>query len=114
MMKATFTVSIRSSNDAFQDGNAAAEVQRILKKIANQLPVSDGEVIKDVNGNTVGDWCLTVEPESDDDEEDDDAWKVPCPECGLPALDDDVLYYGMCYACWNIYGYADDMEADNV
>lgn len=65
-MNVKFFVNIDSDNDAFQDGNAAAELQRILRRIVQQLDVSDGgEVIKDVNGNTVGEWGLMTE----DDEE---------------------------------------------
>lgn len=67
-MNVRFFVNIDSDNDAFQDGNAAAEVQRILLKIAKQIAVSDGEVIKDVNGNTVGEWGLMTKDEDDENE----------------------------------------------
>lgn len=49
-------------------GGAAAELQRILRRIVQQLDVSDGEVIKDVNGNTVGEWDLMIEDEEDENE----------------------------------------------
>lgn len=68
-MNVKFFVNIDSDNDAFQEGNAAAEVQRILLKIARQIVVSDGEVIKDVNGNTVGKWGLMTDDEEEDDVE---------------------------------------------
>ena len=65
-MNVKFFVNIDSGNDAFQEGNAAAEVQRILRRIIQRLDVSDGEVIKDVNGNTVGEWGLMTEDDENE------------------------------------------------
>jgi hypothetical protein len=68
----TFEVNIESGNAALvQDPNA--EVIRILQKIiavlADNPPASGvGGVVKDINGNTVGDWGLYVETKQQDDE----------------------------------------------
>ena len=57
-------IHIRTTNDAFQDGNQGAELARILRKLADKLDDSDqpkrGEewIIFDVNGNK----CGTVRP----------------------------------------------------
>ena len=87
-MNVKFFVNVDSDNDAFQDGNAAAEVQRILLKIARQIVVSDGEVIKDTNGNTVGEWGLMTEDEEDDEV---DAW-VGSPGQLLDMLENESLF----------------------
>lgn len=53
-----FTVTIKTDNSAFDDGNAQAELSRILRRIADQ--VQDGAEhgkCKDINGNTVGEFC---------------------------------------------------------
>jgi len=55
-----FTLTIQTDNDAFQDGNAASELARLLRRVAQRLPVMDagGGRIQDSNGNTVGRWEL--------------------------------------------------------
>ena len=85
-MNVKFFVNIDSDNDAFQGGDAAAEVQRILLKISRQIVVSDGGAIKDVNGNTVGEWGLMTE-----DEDEVDAW-VGSPGQLLDMLENESLF----------------------
>jgi len=55
-----FTLTIQTENDAFQDGNAARELARLLRRVAQRLPVMDegSGRIQDSNGNTVGRWEL--------------------------------------------------------
>lgn len=67
-MNVRLFVNVDSDNDAFQNGNAVPELQRILRRIVQRLDVSGGEVIKDVNGNTVGEWGLMTEDEDDENE----------------------------------------------
>ena len=55
------TITIKTDNDAFEDGNRPTEVARILRDLADSLdgneylPVN----IRDVNGNHVGNVVLT-------------------------------------------------------
>ena len=86
-MNVKFFVNVDSDNDAFQDGNKINELQRILRRIVQQLDVSDGEVIKDVNGNTVGEWGLMTEDEDDEV----DAW-VGSPGQLLDMLENESLF----------------------
>lgn len=58
-----FTLKISTANDAFD--NESQEIARILRKIAGDLEkvrgrtlTKDGDVIRDINGNTVGKWEL--------------------------------------------------------
>jgi hypothetical protein len=49
-----FTLSIETDNDAFTNGE---EIARILKEVVIQLESGkEFGTIKDINGNTVGDW----------------------------------------------------------
>lgn len=55
-----FKLSFKTGNDAFQDGNKEYEVSRILKELAEKVENgSDGGKIKDINGNTIGEWDLS-------------------------------------------------------
>ena len=69
-----FTVEIDTHNDAFNDGNHAFELRRILLKIAGQI--SDGRdegAVLDINGAKVGEWALGLPADdSEDDEPDED------------------------------------------
>ena len=51
------TVTIKTENEAFQDGNGADECARILRLLAEQIDVHGRRgtwKLMDVNGNTVG------------------------------------------------------------
>lgn len=54
-----FRLRIETSNAAFADGDASAELARILRDIADKLEAGStrGRAI-DYNGNAVGDWSL--------------------------------------------------------
>lgn len=55
-----FTVKMKTDNDAFADGNAAAEVARILRRIGERLESGERDgACMDANGNRVGTWALT-------------------------------------------------------
>lgn len=54
-----FEVKLSTSNAAFEDESGAFEVARILRALADKL--EDGHrdgIVKDVNGNTVGNFRL--------------------------------------------------------
>lgn len=57
-----FTISIDMGNAAFDNNNQINEVQRILRKISEQIDVynrlakDQQATIIDINGNTVGFW----------------------------------------------------------
>ena len=57
------TITIKTDNAAFQDGNRAAEVARILRTLATKVVDVRGGCapahVYDVNGNNVGDVRLT-------------------------------------------------------
>jgi len=66
-----FTLTIDMDSDAFQEGNNGNEVARILSKVVHQvdqdeLAGGDGRVLRDGNGNTVGQWAVS-EPKFRDD-----------------------------------------------
>lgn len=65
----SFSLEFETDNAAFADDNARAECARILRKVAAQIESgSDGENIRDVNGNRIGEWSADLpEPEEDDD-----------------------------------------------
>ena len=60
----TITITIATDNEAFQDGNKAAEVSRIIAAWAQKTAVEARTIgahtfnglqpLRDVNGNTVG------------------------------------------------------------
>ncbi len=56
------TITIKTDNAAFEDGNRAAEVARILRHLADRivtdLPPQPTKLL-DRNGNTVGEVKLT-------------------------------------------------------
>ncbi len=53
------TIRIRTDNAAFQDGNRADEIARILRKVADQIARHETAKVYDVNGNRVGEVRLT-------------------------------------------------------
>ena len=55
-----FTLKIETGNSAFDDGNAADEVARILRDVAyNLVRGARTGVLHDTNGNRVGNFTLT-------------------------------------------------------
>jgi len=64
-----FKLKIKTDNAAFDDGNRATEVARILRELAGRLESSnsiDGHIVlRDVNGNIVG----AADGEEPDDDE---------------------------------------------
>jgi hypothetical protein len=62
MEDAMITITIKTENAAFQDGNRTAEVARILHKMAVELSTADRfqfAKVYDINGNSVGTVHLT-------------------------------------------------------
>ena len=55
-------VEIKSESAAFMDGNAAAEVARILRELADRIENTEhgGASLFDYNGNTCGHWSLGI------------------------------------------------------
>lgn len=57
-----FSLEISTDNAAFDDGNAASEVARILRDCANRIERGEGDwsmdgiviQLRDINGNVVG------------------------------------------------------------
>lgn len=64
----TFTVNIETSNHAFCDDNGRTEVIRLLGALAGNLVYGqcDG-VLRDINGNRVGEWKFASDDGDDDD-----------------------------------------------
>ena len=64
-----FELQMKSGNAAFSDGNTPAETARILREVADRVERGDdGGVVRDGNGNSVGNWHLSVEEAEDDTE----------------------------------------------
>lgn len=63
--RAVMTIEIDSINSAFQDDNAKDELIRILKSCIDKVERNnfDSCMLKDLNGNTVGDFYLNIESE---------------------------------------------------
>ncbi|CAM0106269.1 hypothetical protein VPH159E362A_0064 [Vibrio phage 159E36-2a] len=63
--RAVLTIEIDSINSAFQDGNAQSEVIRILKECIRKVEGQNFDAcnLRDVNGNSVGDFYLNIESE---------------------------------------------------
>lgn len=53
------TITIKTDNAAFADGNRAAEVARILRVIADRIEGGETPTVYDYNGNKVGAITLT-------------------------------------------------------
>lgn len=69
------TISFRTNNAAFTDGNGPSEVARILRELADAIE-NDGSAeasgrIMDVNGNRIGSYDIEL-PSDDEDDEDED------------------------------------------
>jgi hypothetical protein len=64
-----FTMSISSGNSGMQ---SAADVARALRQVADRLDAGDADTyphgVRDINGNTVGTWSLTLPTETGDDD----------------------------------------------
>lgn len=61
------TITIRTENAAFQDGNRAYEVARILRHLADRIGVDlppQSPALHDINGNKVGEIRLTGKDKS--------------------------------------------------
>lgn len=67
MARFTLNVMIDLDNDAFQDGNAHAEIARIVGTLADRLADDDRlteGTVRDINGNNVGTYqALTIPTE---------------------------------------------------
>lgn len=65
-----FTLKLETGNAAFDDA-APAEIARILRDTAARIEFKGdtGGKLRDINGNTVGEWELAdaIEPEDDDE-----------------------------------------------
>lgn len=48
------TITIKTDNAAFQDGNRYHEIARILRAMADQVEHNHTVSVRDVNGNTCG------------------------------------------------------------
>jgi len=48
------TITIKTDNAAFQDGNRYAEVARILRQLADQADRNATLSVRDINGNQCG------------------------------------------------------------
>ena len=65
----SFELTYESSNEAVQDENAIEELKRMLLKVVDRLdgcsPTDEyiSDMVKDVNGNYVGDLSLSIESE---------------------------------------------------
>jgi hypothetical protein len=54
-----FTVNLRGDGEAFDYGNKETEVARILEATIEKIELgSTAGVLKDINGNSVGEWFL--------------------------------------------------------
>lgn len=61
-----FKVEFQTSNVAFGGDDLGAEVASILRKLAERIEAAgwseghtDEGTVMDLNGNSVGEWCLT-------------------------------------------------------
>ena len=53
------TITIKTDNAAFEDGNRTDEIARILREIADDISSGHTPVVNDLNGNKVGSVMLT-------------------------------------------------------
>ena len=59
-----FHLNLACDNAAFDDGNCSAEIARILRDVADQIEegiLGKARDIRDINGNTVGQFELKQE-----------------------------------------------------
>ena len=55
-----FKMEFKTGNAAFED-YAEQEISRILKEIADKVENgSTGGKVRDINGNTIGEWDLNI------------------------------------------------------
>lgn len=62
-----FTMTFKTENAAFADGDMAAEVARILKEVAAQIEFGAqmSGTVRDANGNRVGTYELEIAEDDD-------------------------------------------------
>lgn len=59
MKSEKFSLFIETKNAAFEDDNGSVETARILKETANLIEMGEqAGNIRDINGNTVGEWSF--------------------------------------------------------
>jgi len=69
MIYESFSLEIKTENAAFDDGNCAAEVSRILRTVSEMVEAGIvGASIRDINGNTVGEWSFTEDMDAEPNE----------------------------------------------
>ena len=87
-----FTLSIELGNVAM----ASAEmVSDALRAVADRVTAQDAGIIRDINGNTVGEWAFEEDADDDEDYEPSDAgadaeWLASAGH----GTDEDYGYYG--------------------
>ena len=87
-----FTLSIELGNVAM----ASAEmVSDALRAVADRVTAQDAGIIRDINGNTVGEWAFEENADDDEDYEPSDAgadaeWLASAGH----GTDEDYGYYG--------------------
>lgn len=60
-MQEKIVIEIKTSNDAFQDGNSHSEIARILRQLADDFENNMAvKILRDINGNTVGSLTVTT------------------------------------------------------
>lgn len=62
-MNGEFTLIFDLDSSAFQDGDGAQEIARIMKDIAEKVDFMDHGPVHDINGNFVGAWSTHWEEE---------------------------------------------------
>ena len=68
-----FQLEFDTGNAAFEDDNLRPEIARILGEIAEHVEGGYVEgVIRDINGNKVGNWSMDEPEEGDEEDEEDD------------------------------------------
>ena len=71
-MSGSLTIEIETGNEAFADGNEAAELARILREAARKIDNGHTEFkLHDYNGNRVG-YCEYEPGEYDDDDSEEE------------------------------------------
>lgn len=92
-----FTLKIETDNAAFADGSGPYELERILKEVGEAIRLSLVDVpgqtaegrLRDVNGNTVGEWSLNA-PEEE--------VLIPSEDSGTAPATEEAAIRAMCEA----------------
>ncbi len=87
-----FTLSIELGNVAMATTEMVADA---LRAVADRVTAQDAGIIRDINGNTVGEWEFEEDSDDDEDTERDDAgadgeWLASAGH----GTDEDYGYYG--------------------